>query len=344
MKQVIVLILLLTCSGLTFGQNQVQVKEFSNYQEMRDYFGKLYEQEKYEEAATLMEKGLLDFPDHTEANAFNLAFIYMKLEQFDKSNDALQYGLDHGVWFSIYAFLSDVWDPCRELVKFQEILDRNEELRQEAQKLAKPELVIVTPEGYDESKRYPLFIALHGGNSNIKNFRKSWKSEKLNKEFITAYVQSSQIVAMNGFSWTEDIKIAKKEISEAYYKILTEYPIDGNEIIIGGFSSGGVAALEISFCNTIPVKGFISLCPGKPESFTEVNILDAKNRGIRGTILTTEMDRRLEFQKEMVELLKSTGFEYQFIVTPNIGHWFPEDIDVKIDEAIKHIQNEQFKK
>ena len=339
MKQAIVLILFLICTGITFGQNQVKTKEFLNYREMHDYFGKLYEQKKYEEAAALMEKGLLDFPDHTEANANNLAFIYVKLEQFDKSMDALQYGLDHGVWFSIYTFLSDVWEPCRKLEKFQMILDRNEELRQEAQKLAKPELVIVTPEKYEKGKKYPLFIALHGGNSNIANFRKAWKSEKLNSEFIMAYVQSSQIVAMNGFNWTEDIEIAKNEISEACKKVLAEYPVDGNEIIIGGFSSGGVAALEISFCNTIPVRGFVSLCPGKPESFTEEYITEAKNRGIRGTIITTEMDPRLEVQKEMVELLKSTGFEYQFEVTPNIGHWFPDDLNVKIDEAIEHIRN-----
>ena len=339
MKRIINISFLLIITIPVFCQNQSKMQEFSNYQEMRDYFGKLYEQEKYEEAAALMEKGLLDFPDHTEANAFNLAFIYVKLEQFDKSMDALQYGLDHGVWFSIYAFLSDVWNPCRELEKFQKILDRNEELRQEAQKLAKPELVIVTPEKFEKSKKYPLFIALHGGNSNIVNFREAWKSEKLKKEFITAYVQSSQIVAMNGFSWTEDIEIAKKEISEAYHKVLAEHSIKKNEVIIGGFSSGSVAAMEITFSNTIPVRGFISLCPGKPESFTEENIINAKRRGIRGTILTNEMDRRLEVQKEMVELLKTTGFKYCFEVTPNIGHWFPDDLDLKIDKAIDHIRN-----
>jgi dipeptidyl aminopeptidase/acylaminoacyl peptidase len=52
------------------------------------------------------------------------------------------------------------------------------------------------------------------------------------------------------------------------------------------------------------------------------------------------MDPRLEVLKEMVELLKTTGFEYQFIITPNIGHWFPDDIHVKIiDEAIEFILN-----
>ena len=337
MKRIINIFFIVVITTQCFCQNKQQTKEFSNYQEMRDYFGKLYEQEKYREAAKVLEQGLLDFPDHLEANSFNLAIIYSQINQCDKCIESLQYGLDHGVWFSIYAFLSDVWDPCRKLEKFENILTQNQELRQKAQKTAKSELVIITPEGYNKSKKYPLFIALHGGNSNIANFEKVWKSEKLQKEFITAYVQSSQIVAMNGFSWTEDIKIARKDISEAYFKILEEYSINKNEVIIGGFSSGGVAALEISLCNTIPVKGFVSLCPGKPESFTEENIIESKKRGIRGTILTTEMDPRLNIQKEMAELLEKSGFEYQFVVTPDIGHWFPDDLDTKIDEAIKYI-------
>ncbi len=143
---------------------------------------------------------------------------------------------------------------------------------------------------------------------------------------------------MNGYSWTEDLELAKKEISEAFHKVKKEYSVDEKEVIIGGFSSGGVAALEISLGNVFPVAGFVVLCPAKPESFTSENVREAKARGLRGTLLTTEMDPRLSVQKEMVEVFKSAGFPLQFVVTPNIGHWFPEDIEVKIDQAIDHIR------
>jgi dipeptidyl aminopeptidase/acylaminoacyl peptidase len=49
------------------------------------------------------------------------------------------------------------------------------------------------------------------------------------------------------------------------------------------------------------------------------------------------MDPRLSVQKKMVEVLKAAGFPYRFVVTPNIGHWFPQDLDKKIDDAISHI-------
>ena len=333
-----IVLLLVMCVGLAFGQEET--KEFESYQEMRGYIGSLFQQQKYEEAARILEKHLDRFPDHLEANAYNLALIYGRLKQYQEAINALQYALDRDVWFNKYAFGAEFWEPFKKIEEFEKFLDRNETLRQEAQKSAKPDLLVLTPKGYKkEEMKYPLFIALHGGSSNIENFREVWKSEKMEEEFITAYVQSSLVVGMNSYTWTEDIDTAKKEIVEAYNEIIKKYPIDREEIIIGGFSAGGVAALEVTLCDLIPVAGFIVLCPAKPESFHDENIIEAKERGVRGTILTTEMDPRLSVQKEMVEVLKTADFPHQFVVTPNIGHWFPEDLDVKIDEAIHHIRN-----
>jgi predicted esterase len=320
-------------------QTQEKKKEFSTYAEMRKHFGELYQQKKLEEAADLLEWALTRFPDHLEANAFNLALIYGQLEEYDKGIKILKYAFDRGIWFSIYMFNQEDWAPFSEREEFKEMLARNEALRQETQKHTKPEILVLTPEKYDRQRKYPLFIALHGGGGNIKEFKEAWKSKKLSEEFILAYFQSSQIVSMNGYSWTQDIDLAKKEISEAFHKVKKDYPVDEKEVIIGGFSSGGIAALEVSLGNVFPVAGFVVLCPAKPQSFNKKNIIEAKAREIRGTIFTTEMDPRLSVQKEMVEVFKSEGFPLQFVVTPNIGHWFPEDLDVKIDNAIYHIRH-----
>lgn len=338
MRAGIILFILFFGSCYSMNQQQERGFKFTNYAEMREHFGTLYQHKKYEEAADLLEKALDRFPDHVMANAYNLALTYGHLNQYEKGIRALQYALDRNVWFNIWAFDHEMWSPYKERDNFKRILSRNEALRQEAQKKAKPDLFVEAPEGYTNEKKYPLFIALHGGGGNIWNFKEVWKSERMKKEFVTAYVQSSQLVAMNGFSWTEDIEIAKREIVDAYHKVIGEYSIDKNEIIIGGFSSGGVAALEIVLCHSIPVAGFIVLCPAKPVSFVDKNIQDARRRGVRGTILTTEMDPRLSVQKEMVEIFKKKEFPYQFIVTPDIGHWFPEDLDRKIDDAIEHVR------
>jgi hypothetical protein len=41
----------------------------------------------------------------------------------------------------------------------------------------------------------------------------------------------------------------------------------------------------------------------------------------------------------MADLFRDSGLQYQFIVTPNIGHWYPENLPEMIDQAIEHIRN-----
>ena len=320
------------------GYSQQEEFRFSNYQEMRKYLGELYNQKRYGEAAAILEVALTRFPQQFFANSYNLALMYGHLGEYENGIDALSKCLEKGFWFGKYAFVNkDVWGPYKNLKSFQALLERNEMLWKEDQKKAKPDLLVETPEGYDSEKAYPLFIALHGGNSNIANFKRSWQSKRMRKEFVVLYVQSSQLVSMNGYNWTEDIELSKKEIVDAYKKTIRTYGVLKDKVIIGGFSSGGVAALEIVLHNTIPVAGFIALCPAKPDSFTAESVGEAKERGLRGTILTTEMDPRLPAQREMNEILETEDFPCEFIVTPDIGHWFPEDLDKKIDNAIEFI-------
>lgn len=324
----------LICSGFI----QDVKGRFSNYQEMRKHVGELYNQKRYREAAEVLNVALARFPDHLYANSYNLALMYGHLGEHEKGIKVLINCLDHDLWFGKYAFYNEeAWGAYKKLENFQIFLKKNEAVWNEARKKAKPDLLVVTPEGYVSGKEYPLFIALHGGNSNIANFRKSWASERMRKKFIVAFVQSSQIVAMDGYNWTEDLELSKREIAEAYYKTTQKYAVRKDKVIVGGFSSGGVAALEVILHNTIPAAGFIALCPAKSESFTAERVREAKNRGVKGIILTTEMDPRLPDQKSMNEILKAESFPSEFIITPDIGHWFPEDLDIKIDNAIDFI-------
>ena len=313
--------------------------QFSTYEDMRKHLGELFQQKKYEEAAELLEWALDRFPDHLLANTYNLAFMYLNLEEFEKSAQALDYGLDRNIFYSRFALGGEGWAPLRETDGFQKFEGRNEAKIREAQKKAKAEILVVKPEGFSESKRYPLFIALHGGGENIAAFKPNWTSPMLKNEFIVAYLQSSQVVAMDGFNWTEDIELTKKEIKNAYISILKDYPVDENNVFVGGFSSGGVAALEVILANVFPVTGFVVLCPAKPDSFSAARVREAKNRGVLGTLLTTEMDPRLPDQKEMARIFDDEDFPLEFFVTPNIGHWYPEDMEARIDQAINFIRN-----
>ena len=314
------------------------LQEFSTYQDMRKHVGELFQQKKYEDAARILESHLEIFPDHVQANSYNLALMHVMLKDFPNGFKALEYGLDHGIWYGKYDFFAEIWNPLKEAEGYGEFIEKNDVRWKAAQKAAEPKLEIKVPEDFSMDRSYPLFIALHGGNENLEVFMPRWTSPLLQKEFIVVYPQSSQLVSMNGFSWSEDIGLTRKEILSAFEMVTAKYPIDKKEVIIGGFSSGGQAALVAVLHDVVPLSGFIVLCPPRPEDFDETKVQKAQERGIRGTLLTTQMDPRLKDQEGMRDIMKSAGLPLEFVVTPNTGHWYPEGLDKKIDAAVKFIR------
>ncbi|GAG01223.1 unnamed protein product, partial [marine sediment metagenome] len=93
-KSIISLCLMLLAAGSLFTQTQERREEFPTYAEMRRHFGELYQQKKLKEAADLLEWAVTEFPDHLEANAFNLAIIYAELDKSDQGIKILKYALD----------------------------------------------------------------------------------------------------------------------------------------------------------------------------------------------------------------------------------------------------------
>jgi predicted esterase len=312
--------------------------EEKEYQDFRAGLVELYNAGKYEEAAGLIEKNYDRFPGKAMNMSYNMALVCAHLKDYKKGVEYLKMAHERGYWFSIWAFEGDIWAPYKEIEDFKKALERNLEMKDAAQKEAKPKLEVVLPENLEKGKHYPLFIALHGGGENIEIFKPRWKSETMEEEFIVAFIQSSQVSSMDGFSW-QNQEITKKEVAEAYQKVCDQYPVDTTEVIVGGFSSGGYASLIVTFFDVIPAKGFVILCPPMPDNITEAEVLEVKARGVRGTIITTELDNRIPDQRKMADLFKESGLQYQFIVTPNIGHWYPEDLPEMIDRAIAHIRS-----
>jgi len=308
-------------------------REFGSYKEMREYLGVLFEQKKFAEAASLLESVLDRFPDNILANTVNLAAARLSLGDAGKAVDALEEGHRRGIFYGLWDFVGKFWDPLRGSPRFEAFLQANKARVDEVQKKASMKIEAVTPEGYDPAKKYPLFLALHGGGESNADFKPNWTSPRLRAEFITAYVQSSQVASMRGFHW-QDVAVTRRDLEAAYKRILEEYPVDPGRVLIGGFSSGGFGSLVAALQNFFPVRGFVALCPAMPETISDEDIRAARSRGLRGTLLTTETDYRVEPQRALVDRLKKLGLSVEFHVTPDIGHWYPKDFETMLDRAI----------
>jgi predicted esterase len=326
--------------GLLFagvGHPLQEKKDFSSYSEMRDNLLKYYQQKRFREAADLIERHMDRFPENRMANSYNLALVCLHLEEYEKSLRVLMDAVHRGLWFGKHSFEDRLWEPLKKLAGFAEFQRANEALIDEARKKASPRLEVVKPRGFVEGRSYPLFLAIHGGNSNVEEFRAIWTSETLRGEFLVAYPQSSQVWAEDRFSWHEDMDLAVKEIREAFRKTMDGFPADPGEILVGGFSAGGEASLELVLSGAVPARGFIVLCPAKPKSFSLDSVRKAAGRGVRGVLLTTEFDSRIDEQKEMAEIMNREGLPVEVIVTPDLGHWFPDDLDKQIERALVFI-------
>jgi predicted esterase len=311
-------------------------REAGSYAEMRAYLGELYEQQKYAEGAALLERALDRYPDQVLANTYNLAILRGLAGDPGGGVEALEEGLRRGVFYGIWDFEDELLAPLKAHERFADFWQRNLARLEAAQSQASMQMELVLPEGYDAAQAYPLFVALHGGGEDLAAFKPNWASPRLRAEFITLYVQSSQVANMRGFHW-QDEALTRRDLTAAYAQAVAQHRIASDRVLVGGFSSGGYAALLAAFHEILPVRGFVALCPAVPDSITDAQIAAAARRGLRGSLLTTELDNRLAAQRELAERWRRLGFAGEIVVTPDAAHWYPEDFSAQLDAAIAGI-------
>ncbi len=331
----LVCLLVLGWVGVPYGADEEQ--EYASFEELSAAVNELWAAEKRAEAAELFRSGLELFPDQAYAITSTLVQMYLRLEQVEKAFEIFEYGLDAGLYYPIYT-KSGPMAALLEHERFVKIVARNSALIAQAQVQSRSRSDVVTPAGYDPAKKYPLLVVLHGYGGGIASSKAQWTSDKLAQEFIVVYLQSSQIVGMGMFGWN-DLGLAQQDLGTAYEKVIEQYSVDPDRVIIGGFSQGGMVAIKSTLKNVLPAAGFIAHCPGGglSEGLTSAEAESAAQRGLRGTILTGKIDHSQAEQKELVDLFKGADLPCRYIVIPDLGHWYPGDFAAHINTALEDI-------
>lgn len=316
--------------------------KYNKYWELEGEITTLYNQKKYREALNLLEYASEYLPKQEfDKYLFEIMILkaefYSHEEMYEESINVISYILNEG-----WACDKEIFDEVhlKADIRYVDLKNKNDSLLTKAREKARFKYAVHLPINYIEGKRYPLFIALHGDPGNIGEFGEYWKPDEFLKNgFIVVYVQSSQLYRHNGFSWTMNPLISRNDIKECYDLMLQEYPIDEEWVIIGGFSGGAITALDITFANVIPIKGFIAIGPDFTESFTKVNVKLAAERGVRGIFMEGEIIMPLEEQEEMIKVFEEVDLPYEFYVNKGIGHAIPQDLSNKLNKALSFICN-----
>lgn len=208
------------------------------------------------------------------------------------------------------------------------------------------------PVDYDQKKKYPLFVYLHGSSSDDRNLL-SFEKVITIKDFILLAPFA------RGLSNCYAPKNARKDILEAIDDVIKNYSIDEDNIILGGFSMGGYGvyytfytypekfkALAVFSGNPIYSKVLIQIFskiirPTLSPSFLKEKYLESfKNIPI--FIFHGKEDRNCpyEFTAEFVKKLKAAGIEVEFCTDEGLGHSWPNAENIKkfnkwLEEIIK---------
>jgi len=299
---------------------------------------KAIDRRNYPRAIELLNEALDRFPDRLHMTTWLLAQFYARTVQHKKCMEILEYGHSKGVWYNFEA-AGNTFIQISQRGRFKKIIEKNEELKEEAQERSEPQLDVREPVNYNRQKKYPLCIAFNGAGDNIKSMKRYFNSGILEDEYLVAFIQSSQMTHTNGYHWA-NLTLARKEIKDLYEDLVDDYNIEEDRTILSGISQGGTVAIDISINRIIPNIGFVAFCPAYPRKYElEKYAKESLDYKLSGYIVTGEHDYLLPGQREMHRVLNKIGFVHEFQILPNLGHGLPDDFKERLDKGIKFIND-----
>ena len=287
----------------------------------------------YETALELAEQASHDFPENISRTLFWRVCLLSRLNQTDEALQLLAASLDKGFWWAREYFQDEDLDVVRELPEFQRLVDASHERHLEEMDKHSPERFVIEPH-VEATKPYPLLVALHGRSHNGKSELDFWQ---IANEFgwLVVSLQSSQPCTIDSFCWDDLVK-AEQEVLDHLEAIRSEYPIDENRIVLGGFSQGAGLAILSSLHEKIPAAGFIGIGTWAPE--VEPIAKRAKTKPlVRGYFVIGEKDHTLERVGEIQTALTEAGLELASEHHPELGHEFPFDYGETLRRALRFI-------
>jgi len=308
---------------------------YKEYKALDKKVDELCDQEKYKEAIELLEKSYDKLPEYYFELSTYAIYCYLDIKNYSKCLALLKNGVDKGYF---YALKYKRFEPLRNNILWKEIEKGNEENRALTLTASKMEYKVYTPEGYNKETKYPLFFILHGDSGNIEHFSNEWKPDFLLKNnYIVTYIQSSNPVETSFFEWTSNYINSRNNISDCYHIMCNNYSIDKNKVIIGGFSGGCMASINLVMNNIFPVQGVIALCPNETDDCNDKNIKKAADRGTRLVLLEGDKTGEVPFHLELIRLANKYNLPAIYNRNKNSSHNIPDNWDNVVKKSIDFI-------
>ena len=183
------------------------------------------------------------------------------------------------------------------------------------------------PSGYDSTARWPLIIAMHGGNANYENFSGYWHSMASELKAVVAVppgvLRESEITN----SWGGKMEVIEPAILDLVKRFTSQHMVDDSKIYLAGFSQGAQASIELSLRHPEIFQGAIAMAGFVSQSFTDSALAVAHQQGLRIYAITGESEDptfRAQIQQIHDQCIRAE-IPFELSIVPGMIHEVPLD-------------------
>ncbi len=298
----------------------------------------------YAQALALADEHAPRFPQHAAHMAYLQMCLAARLEQRPRLFAILQAMHQQGIWYSEEilrnspSFKAIQNDPI-----FESLIAESNNLRTQEAKAA-PAILVTYPQGKCQSadETCPLLLALHANGESPESALAGWHTAAQEGWLVAAPRSSHTLWAGGGNMWFDHQESAVEIITQIEH-LAENYWVDGEGMLLGGFSMGAEVALWMALKGLLPAHGFILLAPGgplmdDPDQWLPL-IQTAADRELRGYILFSEEDPTIPHAgiRKTAALLNQHGIPTHLEVLHGLAHEYPPDFEHHLRLALDFI-------
>ncbi len=254
----------------------------------------------------------------------------------------LREALAIGHWYAAPFWDDDDLALLREMPEFAQLRAQSAVRHAEAQRAARPELMILPPNDVESKGALPLLMALHGNLHSAAIDAPKWMAAR-SDGWLLALPQASQIGGLDRYVW-DDLARSEQEVRAHFGTLRERYTLDFSRIIVGGFSMGAETAIRLALTGAIPARGFIAVAPGgmitrQSERWAPL-IAQGQERGLYGYLVAGERDPSFGPITVLAEMLNAGGVSCAFETVPDHGHAFPPGFTARLPNILRAVAEE----
>ena len=186
----------------------------------------------------------------------------------------------------------------------------------------------IEPDGYDPARKYPMIILLHGFGAHMGDL--AGLAPAIDAAGYVYICPNAPIPfqigpGMTGFGWTpprdarraDDMERAADMLAALVDDATSQYPTETGQIVLGGFSQGGMMTYRCGLPNPHIFKGLAVLSGVAPDvDALRQHLPDERAQPIFVVHGTTDMVLPIDSARDAVAFLRAEGYQPQYAEYP----------------------------